>query len=239
MEPSSAPWRVVDTIDPVPSGTDPEPRGRPWIAIAAGVLAVAVATGAILLAARPGPSVAADGATSLVAGPADEGGSPSADPAARPAIVVVEVGGAVVRPGVYRLPAGSRVGDAIEAAGGFGPRIDAAAADRALNLAAQLADGAEVHVPSRDEAARAPSGVPDGAGGGGGGGSSGGGAAGTLIDLNNASTTELDALPGIGPATAAKIIAGRPYASVNELGTRKVVGAATLEKIRSLVTVGG
>ena len=131
------------------------------------------------------------------------------------------------------LPA-REIGDAIDAAGGFGPRVDARAADRALNLAAPLTDGEEVHVPDRDEAAGASAAaVPSRAAGG---------RPGSPVDLNRATASELDALPGIGPATAAKIIAAReqqPFASVDDLATRKVVGAATLAKIRALVTVGG
>lgn len=239
MEPSSAPWRVIDSTEPEPPSSESPPRGRPWLAIGAAILAVAVAAFALLLAGRPGPSVGIDGAASLGAGTVDEGGSSSSSsvPASR-TLLVVEVGGAVARPGVYRLAAGSRIGDAIEAAGGYGARVDAAAADRALNLAAPLKDGDEVHVPSRDDA-RA-SGGPDGAATGSGGGGAGSGPGG-LVDLNRATAAELDALPGIGPATAAKIIAAReqqPFAAVDDLGSRKVLGSATLAKIRDLVTVG-
>jgi competence protein ComEA len=127
------------------------------------------------------------------------------------------------------------VGDAIEAAGGFGPRVDAALADRQLNLASLLRDGDEVHVPARGEA-RVP-GAEAGDGGGGGGGAVVGG----LVDLNRATSDELDTLPGVGPATVAKIVAAReerPFASIDDLGARKVVGPATLEKIRPLATVG-
>ena len=157
---------------------------------------------------------------------------------------MVEVGGAVARPGVYRLPAGARVADAIAAAGGFGSRVDVEAADRALNLAAVVRDGDEIHVPARGEApasAAAGGGSDTGGAGSGAGGGAGEASAGGLIDLNRATAEQLDTLPGVGPATAAKIIAAReerPFASLEDVGSRKVVGAATLAKIRALVTVG-
>ena len=233
MEPSGAPWRVLEPVDSAaPDTTEPRPGqpAVPWPAIAAAALVAAVAVAAFLLAARSDPVIGVDGATGLE--PTFGLAGSSAEPAAGgDPELVVEVGGAVVRPGVYRLPPGSRVGDAIAAAGGFGPRVDAAAADRQLNLAAILRDGDEVHVPIRGEAT-----APGGSGGEGGGGGVGG-----LIDLNSASAEQLDTLPGIGPATAAKIIAAReeqPFASVDDLRARKVVGEATLEKIRDLVTVG-
>ena len=121
-------------------------------------MAVAVAGAALVLATRSDPSIDVDGA--LVVTTDEIGGSPG--PTAADALLVVEVGGAVAEPGVYRLPAGSRVGDAVAAAGGFGPRVDAALADRQLNLAAPVRDGDEVHVPVRGEAAA--SGVAGGAG---------------------------------------------------------------------------
>ena len=239
MEPSSAPWRVLETTEPEPSSPEPRTHGRPWLAIGAAILAIAVAAAAILFAARPEPVIGIVGAANVVAGPIDQGGPPSAGPATAVRDLVVEVGGAVARPGVYRLAAGSRVGDAVAAAGGYGPRVDADAADRALNLAAPVRDGDEIHVPVRGE--DAPSAGTGGAGGGGssgGGGSTGG--AGGLVDLNHASAEQLDTLPGVGPATAAKIIAAReerPFTGLDDFGSRKVVGTATLEKIRALVTV--
>ena len=149
--------------------------------------------------------------------------------------IVIDVQGAVVRPGLHRLPSGSRVGDAIAVAGGYSPQVDIDAAARSLNLAELLADGVKIHVPARGEQVaaagsgppQAPSAVdPGGAGG--------------LINLNTAATEELDTLPGIGPVTAAKIIAAReatPFASVDDLLAREVVGSSTFEKIRALVTV--
>lgn len=231
MEPSGAPWRVLEPVESAaPDTAEPRPGQRPipWPAVTAAALVAAVAVAAFLLAARSEPVIGVDGATGL--GPSFSLAEGSVDAAVDGAPeLVVEVGGAVARPGVYRLPPGSRVGDAIVAAGGFGARVDAAAADRQLNLAAVLRDGDEVHVPTRGEAAAAGGGGGDGEGTGG------------LIDVNSASAEQLDALPGIGPATAAKIIAAREeqrFASVDDLRTRKVVGEATLAKIRDLVTVG-
>ena len=150
---------------------------------------------------------------------------------------MVDVGGAVARPGVYRLPEGSRVGDAIEAAGGYGATVDAALVDRQLNLAATVRDGEKIRVPARGEAATT--------GGELGGVGATGGQHAAAVAASSTSTTRpaeaLDTLPGVGPATVAKIVAAReeqPFAAVDDLLARKVVGAATLEKLRALVTVG-
>jgi len=228
VDPSSAPWRVVDapapTSDP-PTGTTPSSPSRATVVIAGG--AIALLLGAAVVIASGG----------LPGEAGDSGGVSVAASSNTPATgeVVVDVGGAVSSPGVYRLPAGSRVGDALAAAGGFGPRVDAARAAVELNLAALLEDGAHLVVPSRDD--ETPNPGPAGAGGPAGGGSDG--AAGGLVDLNSATQAELEALPGIGPVTATKIIDSRTaerFASVDDLRTRKLVGAKTFETLRDLVT---
>ena len=234
MEPSSAPWRVIEPEpDDSSSPGAPSPgRDLPWLPIGAIVIALVIAISALVLAARPDPGVGIDGAADLEAGSAGEAGTGAPGPAGTAEVVLVEVGGAVLRPGVYRLASGARILDAVTAAGGFGPRVDAAEADRRLNLAAPVRDGDEIHVPARGEVAVASPGAAAG-----GGSDSGSGP----IDLNRATAEQLDTLPGVGPATAAKIIAAReeqPFASIDEVGARKVVGPATLEKIRALVTVG-
>ena len=238
MEPSSAPWRVLETTEPELAPARPEPggtsRGLPWPAIGAALIAVVVAAAAILVTARGEPEIGITGATGLDAGSGGQGGTWSPDPALNAGDLVVAVAGAVQRPGVYHLPAGSRVADAIEAAGGYGASVDAARVDAGLNLAAVLKDGEKVRVPVRGEAAASggTSGDPGGASSSAGGG---------LVNLNAADASALDALPGVGPATAARIIAAReeqPFAAVDDLLARKVVGAATLEKLRALVSVG-
>lgn len=140
--------------------------------------------------------------------------------------LVVDVEGAVLHPGVIELPAGSRVADAIEAAGGYGPHADLAAAASQVNLAAVLRDGQQIVVPVVGAAT---------------GGGAGDGGAGGLVNLNSASAEELDALPGIGPVTVQKIVAARteqPFASLEEMVTRKVLTNAQADKIRDLVTLG-
>lgn len=255
MDPRPTPWRVFELSDP-PAGTaDLTDDGRPqdpsrdgaaretlslpvaWTA-AAVVLAVAVlAVAGFLVLSAPRSTVALpDGGSFVPAGTADLGG-----PAA-PAGPVVEVSGAVVHPGVYRLASGARVAEAITAAGGYSPRVDAGRADREIDLARLLSDGEEIRIPSRDDPSPGPG---SGAGGRpspgiGSGTGPGTGAGHGPIDLNAATAAELDSLPGIGPATAAKIIASRgthPFRTVEDLQTRKLVGAATFAKLRGLVVV--
>lgn len=148
--------------------------------------------------------------------------SSTPEPAATPVpTVVVDVQGAVVHPGVYRLPATARIGDAIAAAGGFVPEADPAG----VNRAAPLRDGARIYAPARGEAPPAGSLGTD---------------AERVLDLNRASAQELTALPGIGAATADRIVRSRekaPFRSLDELQTRGLVSARVLADIRDLVSV--
>jgi len=135
--------------------------------------------------------------------------------------VVVHVVGQVFKPGLYSLPDGSRVDDAISKAGGPKPK----AALELVNLAAPVADGQQIIVPSRRQAAQVAAGVP--------------GAPGGRVHLNSASLEQLDELPGIGPVTAQKILDYRSehgaFGSVDELDAVPGIGPATLDELRDLV----
>ncbi len=172
MDPNPTPWRTIDAAgqsraEPVePSGLARLPLGALAVAGAAGLVLVA----AFLLAfgAASGGSVDVEGASALESPPDGGGAGRAPSPGMSLAVgdvgpdLVVEIVGAVVRPGVYHVPPGSRVGDLVQAAGGYGPRVDAEAASRALNLAARLADGDQIRVPSRDEAAAGGGAAPAG-----------------------------------------------------------------------------
>lgn len=151
---------------------------------------------------------------------------PTSTSTTAPTEVVVHVAGAVVAPGVHRLPPGSRVVDAVDASGGLAADADAGA----VNLAALLVDGAQVCVPRVGEAP-----PPVAASGASGEDASG------PIDLNTADADLLDTLPGIGPATAAAIIDHRerhgPFASVEGLLEVRGIGEAKLADLRDLVRV--
>jgi competence protein ComEA len=151
------------------------------------------------------------------------------------AAIVVDVVGAVRRVGVVRLPAGARVVDAIGAAGGADPTADLTR----LNLAAALADGSRVSVPR--VGAPVPGVDPSAVSGGSSSGSDGAPSASAPIDLNTANAQQLDALPGVGPATATAIVNDRsahgPFRSVDDLGRVRGIGKAKLEQLRDLVRV--
>lgn len=129
--------------------------------------------------------------------------------------VVVHVAGAVSEPGVYRLPAGSRVADAVERAGGPTGRADA----DTINLAARLADGQQVMVPDRTVATASAVGVAEEG----------------PISLGSADQADLETIDGIGPVTAGDIIAYRDehggVASIEELDAIPGIGPATIESL--------
>ena len=162
------------------------------------------------------------GAPPLVVAPV-RGGVPAAATARAPALVV-DVAGAVRRPGLVRLPKGARVSDAIARAGG----LARGAASDAVNLAAPVADGQQVLVPSR-AAAGAVAAAP---------GRGGAGAAGP-VSLSSATPEQLDALPGVGPVTAQKILDYRSehggFTSVDELDAIPGIGPARIADLQGLV----
>jgi competence protein ComEA len=150
---------------------------------------------------------------------------PAVSPTATPALLIVDVAGAVRKPGVYEFAEGERVVDAIERAGGPMPKADLSL----LNLAAMLVDGTQILVPKTGPAV---SGVP---------GAPAPGSSGSLININTASATELETLSGIGEVLAGTIVEYRdqngPFVSVDDLLDVSGIGPATLEEIRDQVTV--
>jgi competence protein ComEA len=158
-----------------------------------------------------------------------------APPAAQPVVVetsgaearrpplLVHVVGAVRQPGLYRLRDGARIADAVAQAGGATPKADLAL----VNLAAPLADGAQVVVPGRQPAATGSAVAAPGT------------AAGGPVHLNTATLEQLDTLPGVGPTTAQRILDYRQehgaFASVDELDAVPGIGPARLEQLRELV----
>lgn len=161
----------------------------------------------------------------------------SASPTAA-SVVLVHVVGQVRRPGVVRLPAGSRVLDAVKAAGGSKPSADL----NHLNLARAVADGEQIVVPKPGEAiAAAGASGAGGAGTGSGGAPTGGGQAGALVDLNTADAAALNSLPGVGPVLSQRILDWRTqhgrFSTVDELGEVSGIGDKLMAQIGPKVRV--
>jgi competence protein ComEA len=188
------------------------PLSRRQALVAAGTLAVVLVLAGKLLAGG-------DSARHVAGFPL-----PRAAPPAPPPLLVVDVAGAVSRPGLYRLPQGSRIADALAKAGG----TTAKAATDTVNLAAPLADGEQIVVPAKvpGGAAVAPGGESPAATSG-------------PVSLSAATVEQLDALPGIGPVTAQKIVDYRTehgaFHSVDELDAISGIGPAKLDQLRDLV----
>lgn len=150
--------------------------------------------------------------------------------------ISVYVAGSVQKEGVYELSEGTRIQDAIIAAGGLSQNADREFIEKKLNLAQKLIDGGKIYIPAIGEVQNAVVNLAsnsfgedtidpmvensDG-----------------LIDINSASENELDTLPKIGPVTAQKIIAGRPYSAIEELVSKKALTQKTFDGLKDKITV--
>ncbi|QOS69803.1 helix-hairpin-helix domain-containing protein [Eggerthella guodeyinii] len=195
----------------------------------AAIVLIAAGTALVKAGTADGFSLSRDEGVLAVDGDAGAGEGAS-EPAST---IVVHVGGAVAEPGVRELEEGARVQDAVDAAGGF---AEGAARDE-LNLARVLVDGEQIVVPSLEEADAAAGAAPDG-----GGGATGASSAGGKVNLNRATAAELDALPGVGPSTAEKIVADReangPFRTVEDLKRVSGIGDKKFADLADLVCVG-
>lgn len=144
--------------------------------------------------------------------------------------IVVEAAGEILKPGVYRLPVGSRAHDLLTAAGGLSASADREWVSKNINLAQKLQDGAKIYIPNKTQNANLnpPAGGQNQV--------SNSESAVDKININTASKTKLESLWGIGPATAQKIIEGRPYQNTEELLTKKIVKSNVWEAIKEKIT---
>ncbi|MEK7450852.1 MAG: ComEA family DNA-binding protein [Patescibacteria group bacterium] len=141
--------------------------------------------------------------------------------------IMVDVEGGVIKPGVYSLAAGARAQDALIAASGLSNDADRSWVEKNLNLAAKLIDGQKIYVPKLGEnktslsaGSQDVTSNPSG------------------VNINSASSQALaDFLPGVGPATAQKIISGRPYGAIEELLSKKIVTEKVFGQIKDKITV--
>lgn len=138
--------------------------------------------------------------------------------------IKVDIEGAIVSPGVYELSPGSRIQDLLIMAGGLAGGADRDWISQNLNLAAKLVDGGKVYIPKTGEknlsvAVLGYENTQD------------------KININNASSGDLDKLSGVGPVTAQKIIDGRPYQAIEDLINRKIITQGVFEKIKDKISV--
>ena len=210
------------------------PTKRLFVYVALGVVVLAVGVLAVVSIGKgssgSGPLTVVDqGAGSSVDAIAGGSSSTTATTTATVRTIFVQVAGAVRRPGVYEMTEGARAFQAIEKAGGFVEAAD----QQVVTLAAQLTDGCRVYVPRQGETTTTVAATVSG------GTSANGASGGGPVSLNSATLEQLDALPGIGPSTAQKIITYRetkgPFTSVDQLTEVPGIGPSKLEELRPLV----
>lgn len=136
---------------------------------------------------------------------------------------VVDVSGAVLRPGVYLLPPGSRIADALAKAGGTTPEIDQLLFDKMINRAGFVTDSMKIYVPKKENSLSGQAGTVI--------------SKETVVSINTASQSQLEALSGIGVVTAQKIIDNRPYANIGELVSKHVISASLLDKLTNQLSL--
>lgn len=149
--------------------------------------------------------------------------------------IMVDVEGAVIKPGVYQLKGDTRVSDALVAAFGLSAEADRSWIEKNLNLAAKLTDSSKIYIPRVNEAAASSKTSSFGVTTASGIQSSTANNS-SLININTASLSELDTLEGIGTERGQKIIDNRPYGSIDELLSKKVVGQKVFEGIKEKIT---
>lgn len=134
--------------------------------------------------------------------------------------VMVDVEGAVVRSGVYQLPSGARVEDAIAAAGGFTKDVDSVALAKTINRAAKVVDGGKIYIPVLSSSPLSTLGDVS-----------------NLVSVNSGSQSNLESLPGVGPVTATKIIDNRPYQTLEELVSKKAMSQSLFDKLKDQLSL--
>lgn len=171
--------------------------------------------------------------TSLILSRGDQKGieiipiSHPANPSNLPSVILVDVAGAVEKPGVYRLPLDSRLSDALTAAGGLAVNADRNYLSQSINLAQKATDGSKIYIPAVGE-----SDLPSEASA-----KEGQSFITTLISINSASLSQLDTLSGVGAVRAQAIIDGRPYTRIEELTERKILPQSVFDKNKDKLTL--
>lgn len=135
--------------------------------------------------------------------------------------VIVDVEGAVITPGVYKLGSESRLVDALAAAGGMSEEADREYVEKSINLAQKVSDGLKIYIPRVGEQILSGATAAQ---------------ASSTININTATQADLESLPGIGAVTAQKIISGRPYALIDDLIKRKIIGQSSFDKIKDKIS---